>query len=346
MSSWNQRPVLVTGGASFIGSHLTERLVRLGADVRVADDLSSGTLANLDAVRDDIELLPVDLRDPATAARAVAGREVVFHLAADHGGRGYIEQHRTACSSNFALDQAVFAAALDGGCDQVTFASSACVYPVGLQADVDETVALAEEHVGPPYDPDGLYGMAKLAAELTLAAMSADHGIATASCRYFTVYGPRNPESHGLAAMVARAFVGEDPFEVWGTGHQRRNWTHVDDIVRGTVLAAERMTDGAVNLGATTTRSVLEAAELVLELTDHQAAIRPLPDKPTGPLNRVADGTRARRLLDFTPEVPFESGLAGMIDWYAATHDRDQVRRDLERRLLQRVEADGPAAPG
>jgi nucleoside-diphosphate-sugar epimerase len=336
MTFWGGRRVLVTGGASFIGSHLTQHLVELGAAVKVADDLSSGSLTNLAGVVDGIEFVETDLRDTTAARAAAAGREIVFHLAADHGGRGYIEQHQTACASNFALDQAVFAAALAEGCDQVTFASSACVYPIGLQADLDHTVALREDHVGPPYDPDGLYGMAKLAAELTLEAMGHEHGLSTASCRYFTVYGPRNPESHGLAAMIARAYVGEDPFEIWGTGHQRRNWTHVDDIARGTIAAAERLTEGAVNLGATTTRSVLEAATLVLELTGHEATITPRPDMPTGPLNRVADGTRAQRLLGFVPEVPFESGLASTIEWFATTHDRERVRRDLQHRLLER----------
>ena len=338
MSFWSNRRVLVTGGASFIGSHLTERLVGLGASVRVADNLSSGSLANLRSVESDTEILRVDLRDPHAAGDAAAGIETVFHLAADHGGRGYIEQQEVACASNFALDQTVFGAAARAGCDQVVFASSACVYPVGLQSSLADTVALAEDDVGPPYEPDGLYGMAKLAAERTLDAMYRGSGIGAVACRYFTVYGPRNPESHGLAAMIARAFVREDPFEIWGTGEQRRNWTHVDDIVRGTIVAAEKLTHGEVNLGATTTRSVLEAAELVLQLTGHEAAIVPQPDKPTGPLNRVADGARGRQLLGFVPEVPFESGLASTIDWYFSTHERDEVRADLDRRLMGRLD--------
>jgi len=338
MSFWSNRRVLVTGGASFIGSHLTERLVGLGASVRVADNLSSGSLANLGSVESDTEILRVDLRDPQAAADAAAGIETVFHLAADHGGRGYIEQQEVACASNFALDQTVFGTAARAGCDQVVFASSACVYPVGLQSSLADTVALAEDDVGPPYEPDGLYGMAKLAAERTLDAMYRGSGIGAVACRYFTVYGPRNPESHGLAAMIARAFVREDPFEIWGTGEQRRNWTHVDDIVRGTIVAAEKLTHGEVNLGATTTRSVLEAAELVLQLTGHEAAIVPQPEKPTGPLNRVADGARARRLLGFVPEVPFESGLASTIDWYFSTQVRDEIRADLDRRLMERLD--------
>ncbi len=338
MSTWARRRVLVTGGASFIGSHLTERLVALGARVRIADDLSTGRLAHVSEVRDDIEVLEVDLRDPSASRRAVTDREVVFHLAADHGGRGYIEGHEAACSSNFALDQTVFAAALAAGCDHITFASSACVYPVGLQSSLDAPVALREEEVGPPYEPDGVYGMAKLAAELTLAAMGREHGIGTASCRYFTVYGPRNPESHALTALIARAFVGADPFEIWGTGEQRRNWTHVDDIVRGTVAAAERLTSGAVNLGESRTWSVREAAELVLDLTGHEATIVPCPDKPVGPLNRAADGTRAERLLGFVPEVAFASGLESTVGWYHATHDREQVRARLDHLLSERAD--------
>jgi nucleoside-diphosphate-sugar epimerase len=110
----------------------------------------------------------------------------------------------------------------------------------------------------------------------------------------------------------------------------------VDDIVRGTVLAAERMATGAVNLGSSRTTSVSEAAELVLRLTGHDAEIRTQPGRPTGPVNRCADGSRAEELLGFRPEVALESGLAGTIDWYGTTHDRDQVRRDLERRLVER----------
>lgn len=329
--------MLVTGGASFIGSHLTERLVALGARVRVADDLSSGQSTNLAAVADDIEFHQVDLRDRAASEAAVAGQEVVFHLAADHGGRGYIERHEVACSTNFALDQTVLAAALAAGCDHLTFASSACVYPVGLQADLDRPTALAEDDVGPPYEPDGIYGLAKLAAELTLSAMGRAHGIGTVACRYFTVYGPRCPESHALTALVARAFAGQDPFVIWGTGAQRRNWTHVDDIVRGTLLATEHLATGAVNLGETRTWSVREAAELVLAQMGHQATVVTRPDEPVGPIHRVADGTRARDRLGFTPEVDLPDGLASTIDWYTATHDRALVRRDLERLLAGRA---------
>jgi nucleoside-diphosphate-sugar epimerase len=106
--------------------------------------------------------------------------------------------------------------------------------------------------------------------------------------------------------MIAKAFIGQDPFELWGDGSQIRNWTYIDDIVRGTILAAERIEDGtAVNLGTTERIRVIDAARTVLEYTGHTAKIKTLPDMPTGPINRVADNALAKKLLGWEPHVPF-----------------------------------------
>src|SRR5712664_3614286 len=121
---WHDRKVLVTGGASFIGSHLVDRLVEMGAEVRVADDLSSGKIENLASSIDNIEFLFGNLLDPAFAKQVCAGIEQVFHLAALHGGRGYIDTHPVECASNMALDETVFAAAYEAGVEHICFASS------------------------------------------------------------------------------------------------------------------------------------------------------------------------------------------------------------------------------
>src|SRR4051812_33039364 len=113
--------VLVAGGASFIGSHLTEILVKAGAKVTVADDLSSGELANLDGVKSAITFLKGDLREPRFAAESAGGQEVVFHLAASHGGRGYIDTHPVECVNNMVLDHQVFAAAAAAKAKKVVF---------------------------------------------------------------------------------------------------------------------------------------------------------------------------------------------------------------------------------
>jgi nucleoside-diphosphate-sugar epimerase len=176
--NWKSRPVLVTGGASFIGSHLVGELVERGAAVRVVDDLSSGQMANIqehvDAGR--VEFIRGDLKVNGLAKKAVDGISVVFHLAADHGGRGYVELHQSACALNMTLDQLVFDAAARGRVDKVVFASSGCVYPNDLQTDPTQTVYLTEDIVGPPYDADNMYGWAKLMGEMTLRAYCKDWG--------------------------------------------------------------------------------------------------------------------------------------------------------------------------
>ena len=336
---WKGKTALVTGGASFIGSHLVDVLVAHGARVRVADDLSSGRLDNikphLDARR--IQFIDANLSAPGAAEKVVDGMSVVFHLAADHGGRGYVDLHQAACATNLALDGMLFRACHKAGVEKVVYASSGCVYPNHLQGDPNEILYLTEDMVGPPYDADNMYGWAKLMGEMSLRAYYKDWGMKSASCRYFTVYGKRGHENHAVIAMIARAFVRQDPFVVWGTGEQIRNWTHVSDIVSGTILAAENIDDGtAINLGTMERTRVIDAVQEVLRYTGHTARIELRPEAPTGPLNRVADNALARKLLGWDPEVKFMDGLHKTIDWYFATQDREKVAAQLELRLTER----------
>jgi nucleoside-diphosphate-sugar epimerase len=235
------------------------------------------------------------------------------------------------------LDGILFDACLASGVGKVVFASSGCVYPNHLQTRPEEMLYLHEGLVVPPYDADNLYGWAKLMGELTLRAYHEECGLASVSCRYFTVYGPRGVENHAVLAMIARAFIRQEPFEVWGTGEQIRNWTFVSDIVEGTLRAAERISDGsAVNLGTTERVRVIDAAREVLAYTGFDAEIATRPDMPTGPYNRVADNRLARDRLAWEPQVKFVDGLHRTIDWYFANRDREQVRASLERLLVER----------
>jgi len=336
---WSGQKVLVTGGSSFIGSHLVDQLVERGARVRVVDDLSSGRLENIrrHLANGHAEFLEADLREPGVTRNAMQGIDTVFHLAADHGGRGYVDLHQAGPASNFFLDGLVFAEALKAKVKKVVFASSGCVYPNYLQSDVDEEIYLTEDLTKGPNDADNMYGWAKLMAEFTLQAYARERGLKAASCRYFTVYGPRGVENHAVIAMIARAFVGQNPFEVWGDGTQIRNWTYIDDIVEGTRLAAEKIDDGtAVNLGTMERVRVLDAAKMVCEYTGHKAEIKLRPDMPTGPLNRVADNSLAKKLLGWEPQVKFREGLRRTVDWYYKTKDREQVKAILDRMLTER----------
>ena len=336
---WNGRNVLVTGGASFIGSHVVDALLERGASIRIVDDLSSGKLENIQAHLDEgrVEFHELDLLEPGVSQAMVKDMDVVFHLAAIHGGRGYVDLHQAPCASNLALDGVLIKAAYDTGVDRFVFASSGCVYPNHLQTNPDEILYLTEDMVGPPYDADNTYGWAKLMAEITLRAYYQDYGFKSTSCRFFTVYGERGVENHAVIAMIARAFLEQDPFAVWGTGEQVRNWTYVGDIVSGMVAAAAGIEDGtAVNLGTMERTRVIDAVKEVLRYTGHNAEIKLLPDMPTGPYNRVADNSLARELLDWEPEVKFMDGLHQTIDWYFATKDREQVQQIFDKMLTER----------
>jgi nucleoside-diphosphate-sugar epimerase len=261
----------------------------------------------------------------------------VFHLAADHGGRGYVDLHQAACAVNLMLDGLVFRACLEAGVEKVVYASSGCVYPNHIQTNPNEILYLTEDMVGPPYDADHLYGWAKLMAEMTLRAYYVDHGMKSACCRYFTVYGPRGIENHAVIAMIARAFINQDPFVVWGTGEQIRNWTYIDDIVRGTILAAEKIDDGtAVNLGTMERIRVIDAVHEILRTFKRKPQIELHPEMPTGPLNRVADNSLAKELIGWEPQVMFMDGLHRTIDWYVATKKQEEVSAKLELMLTER----------
>ena len=341
---WSTQKVLVTGGCSFIGSHLVDALVARGAQVRVADDLSSGRREHIERWIDlgRVEFVQHDLLEPGNAERAVAGMDHVFHLAANHGGRGYIDLHQAACATNLALDGLMIRAAHRAGVHQFTFASSGCVYPDHLQTDPSQEVYLTEDLVKPPYASDNLYGWAKLMGELTLRAYHQDYGFRCASLRYFTAYGDRCLENHAVIAMIARAFLRQDPFYVWGNGEQIRNWTYVDDIVEGTILAAEKIEDGAaVNLGTTERIRVLDAVEMVCELAGYNPEIVLQPDMPTGPMNRVADNSLAKQLLGWQPSVPFAEGLRRTLEWYFSAKDPAEVSAIFDRMLTGRGHPSG-----
>lgn len=336
---WKSKRVLVTGGASFIGSHLVDALVKRGACVKVVDNLSSGKIENIkEHIKNKrIEFYKVDLRDLSLTRRVMQGQDIVFHLAADHGGRGYVDLHQAGPATNLYLDGIVFWQALKAKVKKIVYASSGCVYPNYLQQDPAKKIYLIEDMVKPPYDADNMYGWAKLMGELTLKAYFKEYGLESCSLRYFTVYGPRGVENHAVISMIARAFIKQDPFVVWGNGRQIRNWTYIDDIISGTILAAEKIDDAtAINLGTMERVRVIDAAGEILRYAEHKAKIVFRADMPTGPYNRVADNSQALKLLGWQPKISFKEGLHKTIEWYFGNKDPKKVRAYLNRVLTER----------
>ena len=339
MTEWRDERVLVTGGASFIGSHLVEDLVEQGARVRVADDFSSGTRDNLASVADQVEVLDGNLKDISFADRATDGVDTVFHLAADHGGRGYISNYPANCATNMALDNVVYESAAKNGVDRITFASSACAYPTDIQ---QEKRRLSEDMVdfdtrGGAY-ADEVYGWAKLMGERSLQAYHEQYGIDASIVRIFTAYGPRENETHAIIALIAKAYAGQDPFEIWGDGEQTRNFTYVKDVTRALRLAAENVTDGTpVNAGISRYVSINEVVEQIFEcLGEEPGDIEYMTDKPVGVRHRAADTARAADVLGWEPEYTLEEGLEATVDWYTDAKDRAHVKSNLETLLHER----------
>jgi nucleoside-diphosphate-sugar epimerase len=350
---WKSRKVLVTGGASFIGSHLVDTLLRADAEVTIADDLSSGRLENLERplkkgekgniwLSKNLKICVGDLKDMSFTRSVMKDQEIVFHLAALHGGRGYIDSHPAECCSNMLLDEMVFQEALRVGVERVCFASSACVYPSYLQDSTGSSYLLKETDANPfvrdKAFADLEYGWAKLMGEMALSAYHRQYGLKTSAVRIFTAYGPRENETHAIIALIAKAFVELDPFVIWGTGEQDRNFTYVQDIVDALILASERIADGSpLNAGRDDRLTLNKAAEMVFET----AKWRPKKiyhdlSKPQGVASRAADLTLAREKFSWEPKVGYAEGFKKTIEWYFRNKDKATVKANLGRLLNER----------
>jgi UDP-glucose 4-epimerase len=340
---WREVPVLVTGGASFIGSHLVDELVKLSAKVTVVDNLSSGRLDNLSESLEKINFVKVDLEycDVDRAVELFKGIDIVFHLAATHGGRGYIDTHPADVCSNFAIDHHVYESACRAGVEKVVFASSACVYPPRLQSQYDSNYLLEESDSDPsnlshPLSADLEYGWAKLMGEVQLNAFIKQYGLKGCSVRFVTAYGPRENETHAIIALICKAFERMNPFVIWGTGEQDRDFTYVSDIVNGTILAAGKISDGTpINLGTGRRHKLKDVANIIFDVMDFKPKVVFDTSKPVGVVSRALDITRAKELLGWEPKVSLEEGIRRTIEWYVSTHKpRGYVD---ERLLMERV---------
>ncbi len=341
MGVWEGKRVLVTGGAGFIGSHLVDRLMALGAEVTVADNLSKAGSRYLFDVWSAHGLKPedsgesglvragkhklvvCDLQDLMAARRAMEGQQVVFHLAATIGGRGYIDTHPADCCGNFALDFNVISEASRAGVEHFSYASSACVYPVSLQTEYGSTHLLQEDEAfdGETGNADREYGWAKLMGEMQLLAFRQQYGLKGSIVRYVTAYGEREDDTHAIVALIRRAVERLDPYLVWGTGEEDRDFTHVSDIVEGTLLAAERISDGTpVNLGTSIRFKIKDVVTMIHDIADFKPAeVFFDTTKPVGVVTRALDIERAGDLLGWTPKVDLREGLTRTIRWFADT---------------------------
>ena len=327
--NWNECPVLVTGGASFISSHLVDKLVELGASVTVVDNLSNGKKENLADSWDKIKFIHQDLEyiTKKEIKDIFTGNEIIFHFAANHGGRGYIDAHPADICSNFAIDHHVFEACNDTNVKKVIFSSSACVYPTELQNKTGSNYELKENDSNPEnldgfLSADVEYGWAKLMSEIQMKSFNKQYGLQGCPVRFVTAYGPREDITHSIIALIYKAVEKMDPYEIWGDGNQERDFTYVEDIVSGSILAAEKISDMTpINLGTGQRHKIIDVAKMICEILNWvPSGFNFDTSKPSGVLSRSLDNTRAKELLGWEPQFSLKEGLQKTVKWYIENH--------------------------
>jgi UDP-glucose 4-epimerase len=301
--------VLVTGGAGFIGSHVAERFAREGFEVRILDDLSTGSAANL---QPGWKHLRADVRDAAAVDAAVAGCERVVHLAAFTSVPESFVRFGDCVRTNVLGTLHVARACVRHGVRKLVFASSSAVY-----ADAPGAAKSEAECPG----PSSPYGISKLEGEHLLEAHAELDGLASAALRFFNVYGPRQSASSDYAAavpiFVERALRGE-ALTVYGDGLQTRDFVYVADVADAVLRAALCPATGAMNVGTGVAQEIRGLADAVARRVGHAVPHRFAPSRRGDVRASTADVSRARRLLDWAPAHSLEDGLALTIDWYRA----------------------------
>lgn len=328
--------IVVLGGANMIGIELTRQLLAKNPnDLWVVDNLSAGKRA---WVPPDVPLYELDLRYPNQARKAIAGADIVFLLACRHGGRGYVATHATELYDNFSLTATILRACEEVGVQKVVATSSACAYPINIQFDLKKDLKLSEHLID--YNlveqPDGMYGMEKLMLEHALFHHTQKGSFDGVACRLFTVFGGHVSITHAIGAMMAKFMIRQNPFEIWGNGKQKRNWTYVKDTARGIILASEKLKSGPINIGSEEVNTPISAFEYLTHIVGGAPAqVNLLLDKPVGPYNRVADSSKARFLLGWEPEYTFRQGLVESWEIFRKLHTVDELLKDFGRKQTE-----------
>ena len=307
--------VLVTGGAGFIGSHIAERLVREGNEVRVVDNFSSGHRENLAGFADQVELVEGDIRDAALLERLSLGCELVYHEAAVVSVPYSVEHPQETHDVNIQGTLNVLQAARRGKVRRVVFACSAAVY--GEEPELPKREAMAPLPIAP-------YGVEKITGEYYLGVFNKLYGVETVSLRYFNVFGPRqdprSPYSGVISIFVDRVLKGVTP-RVFGDGQQCRDFVFVANVVDANLLAgrAASAAGRCYNIGCGQRTTLNDLLRILGRLTGQE--VHPEYDEArAGDIREsVADISRARRELGYEPVISVEEGLRQLLD-----HERAQ----------------------
>jgi UDP-glucose 4-epimerase len=317
--------ILVTGGAGYIGSHLVDRLVHLNHEVTVIDDLSTGNLANLTAVRGDIRFVEATILNADIVDTLVAGADVVFHLAAAVGVGHIIEQPLRSLMINTKGAENVIAACVKHD-RKLLLASTSEIYGKTAKMPMSED---DDRVLGSTTIARWGYSTAK-AIDEHLALAHAQHGLRMSIVRYFNSYGPRlDPRGYGsVVANLMRQAIDNEPLTVHGDGSQTRCFTYVDDTVEGTLRAAlDLRGEGQIfNVGNDHETSIIDLATAIIAMTGSSSTVQHVSYEQRfgkgfeDTKRRIPDVQRARTVLDFNAGISLQDGLQRTLAWWRATH--------------------------
>jgi UDP-glucose 4-epimerase len=314
---------VVTGGAGFIGHHIVTGLLARGDSVMVIDDLATGDRARLDPVAERIGFVEGSILDPAALDEALASADVVFHEAAIPSVARSLQTPRLTNEVNVGGTIELMLAAARHGVRRVVFAGSSSIYGVPVTLPCTETQRPA---------PRSPYGASKLAAEHYIHTLGLAHGIETVVLRYFNVFGPGQDPKSEYAAVIPRfttaVLDGRTPV-INGNGEVSRDFTYVDNVVSGNLLAAEASVPSGLtcNVACGTRYTLLDLLEAIYQAAGQRVEPEFGPPRAGDIVHSQADITLARETLGYDVLVPFEEGISRTVAWYAEEEGRPGVGR-------------------
>src|SRR5881275_3682856 len=324
---------VVCGAGGFIGGHLVADLLRQGKTVRAVD---VKPLDEWFQVFEGAESQQLDLREKSACEKAVNGAELVYNLAADMGGMGFIENNKALCMLSVLINTHLLMAAKDAGVERFLFSSSACVYAADKQTDPNVT-ALKEEDAYPAMPEDG-YGWEKLFSERMCRHFREDFGLETRVARYHNVYGPQGTYAGGrekAPAAICRKVIeaklsGNHEIEIWGDGHQTRSFMWIDDCVKGTQMIMDSNFVEPLNLGSSEFVSINQLVDIVEEIGGRKLKRNYNLTAPKGVNGRNSDNTLTQKIFNWDPATKLRSGLEPTYRWIYDEMTKDSPKANAK----------------
>jgi nucleoside-diphosphate-sugar epimerase len=313
------KKAVVCGAGGFIGGHLVQNLLADGADVIRAVDIKSIDEWYQDCK--DVENLSLDLQDRNSCLKAAFGAEVIFQLAADMGGMGFIENNKALCMLSVLTNTHMLMAARENGVERFFYSSSACVYNGEKQTNPN-VIALKESDAYPALPEDG-YGWEKLFSERMCRHFEEDYGLQCRVARYHNVYGPLGTWTGGrekAPAAICRKVIeakhsGSNQIEIWGDGKQTRSFMYIDDCTKGTQMIVESDIREPLNLGSNELVTINQLVDIVEEIAGVRLKRTYNLGAPKGVNGRNSDNTLIHDKLNWEPSIKLREGMAKTYAW-------------------------------